>query len=122
MPVNRTKQDRGLVLCRMMNFSADADGCVISPTIVSERNTLDDRYQAVNALTDGVSDECTHTDASTTCNFWVSKPRMQGSFVIDLGCKARVTRAQFANSGYKTTIIYSMLYFMEISTFLGPES
>ena len=28
--------------------------------------------------------------------------------------------AQFANSGYQTTIIYYMLYFMEISTFLGP--
>ena len=29
--------------------------------------------------------------------------------------------AQFANSGYQTTIIYSMLYFIEIFTFLGSE-
>ena len=76
--------------------------CVISPSVASEENTYDSTYPAASTLVDG--GEVDKKLPNGTYTAWIGKYKKAASFVIDLGCKTRVTQVHLRNAGANRSV------------------
>ena len=84
-------------MCLINCSFASATDCTISPAVVSEKATYNASYPAASALIDYV-DDVQLSSKPLIYGYWLGEYEKPASFVIDLGCRTKLTEIHLRSS------------------------